>query len=94
MTIDEKHKNKNLQYDINRQTAKESALSSDKIYKYEYITGEEALTSDQSRIKEKAKFNYFPLGKASEKHMKAIQALKLWIGSFRSFKIYYPKISN
>ena len=37
-----------LQYDINRKAAK--ILSSGKINKYEYLTGEEVLLSDQSRI--------------------------------------------
>ena len=50
MIIDDKIKNEKLQYDINRQAAKISALSSDQIDKYEYLTGEEILRSDQSRI--------------------------------------------
>ena len=64
MTIDDKIRDKKLQYDINRETAKISALSSGKIYKYEYLTGEEILPSDQRRVIEQAKFTYFPLGKA------------------------------
>ena len=66
MTIDDKIKNEKLQYDINRE-AKLSALSSGKIDKYEYLTGEEILPSDQSRIIEQARFTYSPLGKAFEK---------------------------
>ena len=46
MTIDDKVKNEKLQYHINREAAKVSALSSDKIDKYEYLTGEEILPSD------------------------------------------------
>ena len=49
-------KNGNLQYEINRKAANISALSSAKIDQYEYIAGEEILTSDQSRIIEQAKF--------------------------------------
>ena len=60
MTIDNKVKDKKLQYDINREAAKISALFSGKIDKYEYLTGEEILPSDQSRIKAQAKFTYFP----------------------------------
>ena len=45
MTIDDKIKNKKLQYGINRETAKVSALSSGRIDKYEYLTGEEILPS-------------------------------------------------
>ena len=41
MTIDDKIKDKKLQYDIYREAAKISALSSGKIDKYEYLTGGE-----------------------------------------------------
>ena len=47
MTIDDKIKDKKLQYDINREAAKISTLSSEKIDKYEYLAGEEILPSDQ-----------------------------------------------
>ena len=50
MTIDDKIKVKKLQYDINREAAKISALSSGKIDKYKYLIGEEILPSDRSRI--------------------------------------------
>ena len=39
---------KKLQYDINREAAKTSVLSSGKINKYEYLKGEEIVASDQS----------------------------------------------
>ena len=67
MTIDDKIKDEKLQYDINREAEKISVLSSGKIDMYEYLTGEEKLPSDQSRIIEKAKLTYSPLGKAFEK---------------------------
>ena len=67
MTIDDKIKDEKLQYDINREAEKISVLSSGKIDMYEYLTGEEILPSDQSRIIEKAKLTYSPLGKAFEK---------------------------
>ena len=73
MIIDDKIRNEKLQYDINRQAAKISALSSDQIDKYEYLTGEEILRSDQSRIIDQARFTYSPLGKAFEKQIKAIK---------------------
>ena len=73
MIIDDKIKDEKLQYDINREAAKISVLSSGKIDKYEYLTGEEILPSDQSRIIEQAKFTYFPLGKAFEKQIKTIE---------------------
>ena len=56
--IDEK-----LQYGINRKAAKISTLSSDKILKYEYLTGEDLLPSNQQQIIEQAKFTNSPLGK-------------------------------
>ena len=40
MITDDKIRNKKLQYNINKEAAKISALSSGKIDKYEYITGE------------------------------------------------------
>ena len=40
MTNDDKAKDEKLQYDINREAAKILALSSGKINKYEYLTGE------------------------------------------------------
>ena len=73
MTIDDQIRDGNLQYDINREAAKISALSSGKIHKYEYLTGQEILRSNQKQIIEQAKFTYFPLGKASEKQTKAIE---------------------
>ena len=70
MTIEDQIKDGKLQYDINREAAKISALSSGKIDKYEYLTGEEILPSNQRQIIEQAKFTYSPLGKAFEKQTK------------------------
>ena len=50
MTINDQIKDKKLQYDINREEAKISALLSGKIHKYEYLIGEEILPSDQQQI--------------------------------------------
>ena len=61
-----------LQYDINREAAKIS-LSSSKIDKYEYLTGEEILLSNQQQITEQTKFTYSPLGKAFEKQIKKLK---------------------
>ena len=72
MAINDKIKNEKLKYDINREAAKISALSSGKLDKYEYLTGEEILPSDQSRIIEQANFTYSPLGRAFEKQIKTI----------------------
>ena len=40
MTIKDQIRDEKLQYDIDRKAAKISALSSGKIHKYEYLTGE------------------------------------------------------
>ena len=67
MTIDDQIRDEKLQNDINREVAKISSLSSGKINKYEYLTGEEILPSNQKQIIQQAKFTYSPLGKAFEK---------------------------
>ena len=56
MTIDDKIRDEKLQYDINREAAKISTLSSGKIDEYEYLTGEEILPPHQRRVIEQAKF--------------------------------------
>ena len=73
MTIEDQIKDEKLQYNINREAAKISALSSGKIDKYEYLTGEEILPSNQQQIIQQAKFNYSPLGKAFEKQTKTTE---------------------
>ena len=70
MIIDDKIRDEKLQYDINREAAKISGLSSGKIDKYEYFTGEEILPSDRRRVIEQSKFTYSPLRKALEKQTK------------------------
>ena len=77
MTIDNQIRDEKLQYDINREAAlKISALSSGKIDKFEYLTGEEILPSNQQQIVEQAKFTYSPLGKAFDKQIKTRKANK------------------
>ena len=49
MIIEDQIKDEKLQYDINREAAKVSALSSGKINKYESLTGEEILPSNQQQ---------------------------------------------
>ena len=73
MNIDDKIRDEQLQYDLNREAAKISVLSSGKINKYEYLTSEEILPSNQKQIIEQAKFTYSPLGKASEKLIKTTE---------------------
>ena len=73
MTIENQIRDKKIQYGINREAEKISALSSGKINKHEYLTGEEILPSNQQQIIEQANFTYSPLGKAFEKQTKTIK---------------------
>ena len=73
MTIEDQIKDEKLQYDINREAAKISALSSGKFDKYEYLTGEEILPSNQQQVIQQAKFNYSPLGEALIKQRRTIK---------------------
>ena len=50
-----------------------SALLSGKIHKYEYLTGEDILPSNQQQVIEQTKFTYSPLGKTFEKEVKTIE---------------------
>ena len=73
MTIDDKIRDEKLQYDINREAAKISNLSSDKIHKYEYLTGGDILPSNKQQIIEQAKFTYSHLRKGFGKQIKTIK---------------------
>ena len=70
MTINDQIKDEELQYGINREAAKTSALSSSNIHKYECLTGKDISPSNQQQIIEQARFTYSPLGKAFEKQLK------------------------
>ena len=89
MTIHDQIEDEKLGYDINIEAAKRSALSSGKIEKYEYLTGEKILSSNQKQIIEQSKFTYSRLGKAFEKKTKTIedQGKK----QFDALKILKPK---
>ena len=73
MSINDQIRNEKLQNDINKEAAKTSALSSGKLHKYEYLTGEDILPSTRQQIIEQTKFTYSPLGKAFEKQIKTIE---------------------
>ena len=90
MTINDQIRDEKLQYDINREAGKISALSSGKIDKYEYLTGEEILPSNQKQIIQQAKFTDSPLGKAFDKQIKTIEDQgKKQLDTLKSLK---PKI--
>ena len=73
MIIVDQIRDEKLQYNINREATKISALSSQKIDKYEYVTGEKILPSNQKQIIEQAKFSYSPFGKAFEKQIRTTE---------------------
>ena len=73
MTINDQIRDEKLRYDINREAAKISALSSKEFNKYEYLPGEEILPSNQKEMIEQAKFTYSHLLRAFEKQIKAIE---------------------
>ena len=73
MIIDDQIKQEKLQYDIDKEAAKISVLSSGKIDEYENLTGEEILASNQKQIIEQAIFTYSPLGKAFEEQAKTMK---------------------
>ena len=73
MTINDKIRDEKLQYDIDRKAAEISTKLSGKLHKYQYLTGEDILPSNQQQIIEQAKYTYSPLGKAFEKQIKTIE---------------------
>ena len=73
ITIDDKVRDRNLQYKINREAQKKSALSSETIDEHEYLIGGEILPSDQSRMVEEAKFIYSPLQNVSKNKQKKLK---------------------
>ena len=77
MIIGDRIRDEKLQYDVKQDAKKISALSSGKIDKYEYFTGEKILPSNQKQMIKQAKFAYSPLGKTLEKQTKQqVGALK------------------
>ena len=73
MRINDQIRDEKLRYDINKEAAKLSALSSGKVHKYEYLTGEDMLPFNEQQIIEQARFTYSPLGKAFKKQTETIE---------------------
>ena len=86
MTIEDKISDEKLQYDINREVAKISALSSGTNDKYKYLTGGGKLPFNKRHKIEQTKFAYSLLGKTFEKQTeKRIGAIKS-LGPFNKLK--------
>ena len=73
MTTGDKIEHWKRKYGINREASKISVLLSSKIDKYEYLTGQEILPSDQRRMIEQAKIIYSPLETSLGKQTKNIE---------------------
>ena len=67
--LDDKILENKAQYDLDRQAAKVSALSSGKLDKYEYLTGGDL--GYKPDVVQKAKFEYSPLGQVFNKGLDA-----------------------
>ena len=92
MTINDQIKDEKLQYDINREAAKISALSSEKLHKYGYLAVENILPSNQQQVIEQARFTYSPLGKAFEQQIKRIEDQgKKQVGALEKLKLEVQK---
>ena len=73
MTTENQIRDEKLQYDINREAAKISALSSVKTDTYKYITGDEIVPSNQRQMIEQAVFTYSSLGNGFEKQTETVE---------------------
>ena len=67
MTINNKVRDEQLQYNINQEGANVLVLPFGNIDENKYLSGEEILLQNQRRLTEQVKFTYSPLGKAFEK---------------------------
>ena len=82
MTINDNLRDEKLQYDFNREATD----------KYQFLTVEEILPPDQSRIIGQAEFVYSPLGKAFEKHVKTIE--DQGIRQVKAFKVLEQQLES
>ena len=73
MTTNDQIRDEELQYGINREAAKISALSSGNLHKHEYLTGEDILSSNHQQMIKQDKFTCSPLVKSFEKQLKTIK---------------------
>ena len=73
-TLDDKIRANKAQYDLDRQAAKISALSSKDLEKYGYLTGENL--GYKLDVIQRAKFEYYPLGEAFNKVFKKMTKIK------------------
>ena len=67
--LNDKIRSNQAQYDLDKQNAKISALSSGELDKYEYLTGEDL--GYKPDLVQKVKFEYSPLGQVFNKGLNA-----------------------
>ena len=72
--LDNKIRSNQAQYDLDRQNAKISPLSSGELDKYEYLTGE--VLGYKVNVVQKAKFGYLPLGQVFNKGLKRLKNIE------------------
>ena len=96
MTFDDNIRDKELQYDIDREAAKISPLSSRRSDKYRYLTGEQILPSDRRRMIEQIKFTFSLSGipKLWKNKQKQLKNKEKTSRSFKSFKTCCSSINN
>ena len=95
MTTVDQIRDEKMQYDINREAAKMSALSSVKIDKYECLTNQEILPFNQQKIIKQANFTYSPLGKAFKKQTKTIEYQgEKQVDALKSLKSYDKQLPS
>ena len=80
----DKIKANKAQYDLDRQAAKISALSSGELEKYEYLTGEDL--GYKPDVAQKAKFEYFPLGQVFNKGLNADEKKELLLKRLKNIE--------
>ena len=69
--LDNKIRSNQAQYDLDKQNAKISPLSSGELDKYEYLTGEDL--GYKADVVQKAKFEYPPLGQVFNNGLKSLK---------------------
>ena len=87
--LDRKIRQNETHYDLDRKAAKISALSSNNLDKYEYLTGED-LNYKPSTV-EQAKFDYSPLGKFFNKGLEEEDKKE---GLLKRLKILKARMKN
>ena len=82
--LDNKIKSNKAQYDLNRQAAKISALSSGELEKYEYLTGENF--GYKPGAVQKPKFEYSPFGQVFNKGLDVNEKKEGLLKRFKNIK--------